>query len=84
MDATIPLLTDEEREAKLWALYDAVLKRLMEEVTGDGPVKASMLDVARSFLKDANITARTRSNVKRGLAGLMALRALPFDTDNQD
>jgi hypothetical protein len=74
-------LTDEEREAQLWQLYDAVLKRLMDEVAGDGPVKASMLDVARSFLKDANVTARTRPSVKRGLAGLAALRALPFDQD---
>ncbi|MGD9713777.1 MAG: hypothetical protein AB7V46_17205 [Thermomicrobiales bacterium] len=38
--------------------------------------RASMLEVARSFLRDNNITARRTVDLKEGLAGL---KELPFN-----
>ncbi|WP_428661391.1 hypothetical protein [Reyranella sp.] len=69
-------LTDDERTGLLWALYDALLKHLHAALTSGGPVKASMLDVARRFLASQGIHATTRGEAARSLD---ALSKLPFD-----
>jgi len=69
-------LTDAQRSDLLWQLFDALLIHLHRSLTGNGPVKASFLDVARRFLASNGITATNRGEAARGLT---ALSKLPFD-----
>lgn len=74
------LLTDAERSDLLWQLFDALLKHLVKVLSSDGPIKASMLDVARHFLAMNQITATTRVGAQKGLETLQQqMERLPFD-----
>lgn len=80
--AYVPL-TDDQRSEALWKLWDAMVERLLEALTGDKPARASMLDVTRHFLKDQGIDARSRPDMRQGLKALADLRNLPFKVDGE-
>jgi hypothetical protein len=65
---------EESDNARLRRLWSALLDTLLVEVSKPG-AKASMLAVARSFLRNNNITAQRPADLRTGLAGL---QALPF------
>jgi len=67
----------ETRQRLLWELHAALLHRLHATLTGNEPITASLLSVARLFLLDNGIKARGQTNIRRGLDDLSAL-ALPF------
>lgn len=68
--------TDHETDRdKLRRLFVAVLDALLREVAKPD-VKASMLEVARAFLRQNGTTANNATDLKAGLA---SLRDLPFN-----
>ncbi len=87
-DSETRLLTNAERIALLWQLYDALLTNLLAALTPEGdrpPPTAAVLDISRKVLVDHGIKAsamRTTGDVKRGLEALVVdLGALPFGKD---
>lgn len=73
-------MTDTERNAALWTLWEAVLTRLLAAVAGpDADPNASMLDTARRFLGQNHISAGSRPDLVRGLRVLAEANGLPFD-----
>ena len=76
-------MTAEARQAALWKLYDGVLQRLLAAIEGDGPVKASLLDVARRFLASNQITANARPDLRRGLEAVAAVRGVSLKANTQ-
>lgn len=76
-------LTEEQRHEKLWALWQAILKRLLEALEGDKPARASTLEVARKFLSDQGIDVRSRPDLRAGLKALAGLQDLPFDENGE-
>jgi hypothetical protein len=75
-------LTDEERAAKLWELYDELLLRLLSTLQSGEPVKASFLDVCRAFLNSQGVDIRSMPDPTKALKTLGQLRALPFEGDD--
>lgn len=80
--AHVPLTNDQRSDA-LWRLWDAMVERLLEALTGDQPARASMLDVTRHFLRDQGIHAQSRQDMRRGLKALADLQSLPFKVDGE-
>lgn len=74
-------LTDEERIAKLWQLYDALLVHLLQAMQAEEGPSASLADTARRFLNDNAINLSARPDLRRGLAAMADLRGLPFKVD---
>ena len=82
---------NDQRTEALWALYDALLHRLLALLDAtDSDLKASALDVARRFLHDNGVgLKRHPGGVRAGLRSMVdkqgrALVApLPFDTDGK-
>ena len=63
--------TDDD---KLRELFTALLDSLLREVTAPG-AKASMLEVARAFMKDNNVALNRSASLRTGLE---SLKGLPF------
>lgn len=61
---------------KLRQLFTALLDTLLREVLRPD-VKASVLEVARMFLRQNGITANSRTDLRAGLA---SLRDMPFSS----
>lgn len=74
-------LSEEERVAKLWQLYDALLVHLLQAMQADEGPSASLVDTARKFLRDNSINLSTRPDLRRGLSAMADLRGLPFKLD---
>lgn len=76
--------TPQARQESLWELFDALtacLIKAMKEAT-DGSLKASLVSVARQFLKDNDITAQGRyGEALRHVQELRDAMALPFDVE---
>lgn len=74
-------LSEEDRVAKLWQLYDALLVYLLQAMQAEEAPPASLVDTARRFLGDNAINLSTRPDLRRGLAAMSDLRGLPFKVD---
>lgn len=61
-------------QARLRRLFDALLDALLAEVSKPGAT-ASILNVARAFLRDNSISANRPTDLRTGLA---SLKGLPF------
>jgi hypothetical protein len=72
-------MTDADKDAAMWRLWEAVLARLLEAVAGpDAEPNASMLDTARRFLAQNNMSIGSRPDLSRGLRLLAEANGLPF------
>lgn len=76
----------QTRQERLWQLFDALTSRLIRELK-DAPVgelRASLMSVARQFLKDNDITTQGRAEAAlRHIQELREAMALPFDVEAQ-
>lgn len=77
---TQPEAPEDRRSRLLWKLFDLLLASLVRAVESPN-AKASLLEVARQFLKDNRISADGRVGIRDGLAKLGDRRSgkLPFD-----
>ncbi len=68
--------------AEMWELHRAVAAHLLDALNR-GPVKASMLDVCRAFLRDNNINVPSQDarGLLRGLAALEDAARFPFKVE---
>lgn len=71
---------DEDNRAKrLWELYDKLLAALLRECAKPD-ARASMLNVARQFLRDNHVSLTDLPDLRAGLAALVKRRTkLPLD-----
>jgi hypothetical protein len=72
---------DGDRYERLQELFDALLRLLLEALKPGAEPNAQIMTVARRFLADNHITARSRADAYRGLTGLAAMAKLPFKAD---
>lgn len=72
-------VAEEDRTKPLWNLFDKLLAALLIECAKPD-ARASMLDVARRFLRDNQVSLSTRPNLAAGLTALAKRRGkLPFN-----
>lgn len=77
-------ITPQVRQERLWQLFDALSSRLINELkeAPAGGLRASLLSVARQFLKDNDITAQSSASAAlRQVRELREAMALPFDVE---
>lgn len=74
-DKAAPADREETDQDRLRRLFDALLDRLLIEVSNPA-AKASVLEVARAFLRQCGVTPNRATDLRAGLA---SLKDMPFN-----
>lgn len=71
--------SEPENIEPLWQLWHVLLNRLLYALRPEANPTAAEMNVARAFLKDNNVTASNRPDIRNGLRELATLTSLPFE-----